>query len=66
MERERERESVRKREKMRDNFGILYSGYLLSILKIKRDIYIERERKREERERERERQKKSVKKRIDN
>ena len=37
MERERER------EKGRDSFGILFTGYLLSIVKIKREIESERE-----------------------
>jgi hypothetical protein len=41
----------REREKERYSFGILYMGYLLSILKIKREKEIE-EREREERERE--------------
>ena len=54
------------KERERDSFGILYTGYLLSIVKIIRDVEIvrkreeregkrEREREREERERERER-----------
>ena len=54
MERQRERE--RERERERDSFGLLYTGYLLSIVNIKREI--EREIKRErERERKREREK---------
>ena len=40
MEGERERE--KKREKDRDSFGILYTGYLLSIVKIEREKYRER------------------------
>ena len=48
MERERERE--RKRKKERDCFGILYTGYLLSIVKIKREIERdEKDRERKER-----------------
>jgi hypothetical protein len=48
----------RKQKRDRDSFGILYTGYLLSIVKIKREIERERERKREkERERERKREK---------
>ena len=39
-------------ERERDNFGILFTGYLLSIVKIEREIEIKRER---EKERERER-----------
>ena len=39
----------------RDSFGILHTGYLLSIIKIKKgDRETDREREREERERERE------------
>ena len=43
MEKERERELDRKKEReikierARDSFGILYTGYLLSIVKIKRE-----------------------------
>ena len=53
-------------EKERDSFRILYTGYLVSILKIKSEIDREREREREkendkesekERDREREQQK---------
>ena len=45
-------------ERERDSFGILYTGYLLSIVKIKREIERDRERgrKRERKERERERE----------
>ena len=50
------------RERERDSFGILYTGYLLSIVKIKRKV--ERERDREgKRERERERERKREKER---
>ena len=38
------RKSKRKRE--RDSFGILYTGYLLSIVKIERELERERERER--------------------
>ena len=38
------------RERERDSFGLLYTGYLLFIVKIKRDR--EKDKKREERERE--------------
>ena len=41
-------------ERERDNFGILYTGYLLSIVKIEKEIERMRER---EREREREKKK---------
>jgi hypothetical protein len=55
----REREREKKRERERDSFGILYTGYLLSIVNIKREIERERKReieqKRERKERERER-----------
>ena len=37
-EKERERDWERERKKKRDSFGILYTGYLLSIVKIKREI----------------------------
>ena len=37
-EREREREGERKRGRERDSLGISYTGYLSSIVKIKRDI----------------------------
>ena len=33
-------------ERERDSFGILYTGYLLSIVKIKREIEREKERER--------------------
>ena len=42
----KKRESERERE--RDDFKILYTGYLLSIVKIKREIYKEREREESE------------------
>ena len=45
MERERKRGIEKKRE--RNSFGILYTGYLLSIVKIKRDREIEGKRERE-------------------
>ena len=45
----------RKRKRERYSFGILYTGYLLSIVKIKRERKRERERERERRKRERER-----------
>jgi hypothetical protein len=32
-----EKERVKERESERDNFGILYTGYLLSTVKIKRE-----------------------------
>ena len=55
MERERKRGIKKKRE--RNSFGILYMGYLLSIVKFKRDGKIEGKKEREERERrERERE----------
>ena len=50
-ERGREKQKDRKRKRERDSFGILYTGYLLSIVKIKREI----ERDKEESERERKR-----------
>ena len=37
----------RERKRERDSFGILYTGYLLSIVKIKREIEREKERERE-------------------
>ena len=37
----------KEREKERDSFGILYTGFLLSIVKIKRDRDERRERERE-------------------
>ena len=40
----------------RDNFEMLYTGYLLSIVKIKRKREREREREKGEREREKERE----------
>ena len=42
--REKERERERKRGRERNSFGILYTGYLLSIVKIKREIEINRNR----------------------
>ena len=51
-------ERKRKKEIERDCFEILYTGYLLSIVEIKREIEREKEeRERERREREREREK---------
>ena len=48
------------RERERDSSGILYRGYLLSIVKIKREIEKERKREKEkEREKEGERKRKS-------
>ena len=44
--------------KERDSFRILYMGYPLSIIKIKREIERERERKREKEIKERERERK--------
>ena len=37
MERKKGREKEREREKERDSFGILYTGYLLFIVKIKKE-----------------------------
>ena len=46
-------------KRKRDSFGILYTGYLLSIEKIKRERKRERKKERErKRERERERERK--------
>ena len=54
-------------ERERDSFGILYTGYLLSIVKIKRGRERQREREREtERERERERERKKERERATN
>ena len=46
----------------RDSFGIIYTGYLLSIVKIKREIEKkrEKERKREERDGERKKRKREI------
>ena len=46
-------------DRERDNFGILYTGYLLSIIKIKREIEREIERESEIRERKREKERES-------
>ena len=45
-ERKGKREKGKKRERERDSFGILDTGYLLSIVKIKRKIERDREKKR--------------------
>ena len=49
---EKEREKERDKERERDSFGILYTGYLLSIVMIKREIERERGKKRNKRKRE--------------
>ena len=54
MERGREIKSKRKKERKRDSFGILYTGYILLLVKIKREREREIERERgKERGRER-------------
>ena len=46
----------RERDREKDSFRILYTGYLLSIERQERETEIDRERERQERETERERQ----------
>ena len=48
---------MRKKKRERERFGILNTGYLSSLIKIKREIEREREKRERKREREREREK---------
>ena len=58
------REREKKREIERDSFEILYTGYLLSIVKIKREIEREKEeRDRKEKGKRKERERKDIGKR---